>query len=306
MYKLVSLAFATVLLVVSGFAQGQIVFNSIPSPMPANLGSLGFQATQTNAVGDRIVLSGTARNLVTVTQTMSSWGCQSGAWYSGNCVSAPGATFAQPLTLTLFTVGAGGSVGTQIATTTQTFNIPYRPSADPVNCTGGRWFNTADGECYNGFAYNATFNFPGVLVPNQVIYRISYNTSNYGTAPYGTQPCASTPQGCPYDSLNVALEGNPTVGSMSPIGDAYYNSPVAANYCDGGAGGVGVFRLDSGCWTDPEDPTFSYKLSVRFNAVNIPSNANSCKNDGWQTRMRLDGSAFKNQGDCVSYANNGK
>jgi len=31
-----------------------------------------------------------------------------------------------------------------------------------------------------------------------------------------------------------------------------------------------------------------------------------CKNGGWQTLFRADGTPFKNQGDCVSYTNNGK
>ena len=32
----------------------------------------------------------------------------------------------------------------------------------------------------------------------------------------------------------------------------------------------------------------------------------SCKNDGWKTLVRADGTLFKNQGDCVSYvATNG-
>jgi hypothetical protein len=35
-------------------------------------------------------------------------------------------------------------------------------------------------------------------------------------------------------------------------------------------------------------------------------NKDDCKNGGWQTLRRADGSSFKNQGDCVSYANNGK
>ena len=30
--------------------------------------------------------------------------------------------------------------------------------------------------------------------------------------------------------------------------------------------------------------------------------ANACKQDGWQNLVRQDGTGFKNQGDCVSYA----
>jgi hypothetical protein len=35
----------------------------------------------------------------------------------------------------------------------------------------------------------------------------------------------------------------------------------------------------------------------------VPTSVNSCKIGGWQTLRRADGSAFKNQGACVSYVN---
>ena len=43
-----------------------------------------------------------------------------------------------------------------IGSVTQTFAIPYRPSADFINCTGGRWFDGSG--CFNGKAVNLTFN----------------------------------------------------------------------------------------------------------------------------------------------------
>ena len=39
---------------------------------------------------------------------------------------------------------------------------------------------------------------------------------------------------------------------------------------------------------------------------NVATNKDQCKNDGWKTRVRADNTPFKNQGDCVSYTNNGK
>jgi len=39
---------------------------------------------------------------------------------------------------------------------------------------------------------------------------------------------------------------------------------------------------------------------------NVPSNKDQCKNDGWKTQVRADGSTFKNQGDCIQYVNTGK
>jgi hypothetical protein len=38
----------------------------------------------------------------------------------------------------------------------------------------------------------------------------------------------------------------------------------------------------------------------------VATNANACKNGGWQFLQRADGTTFRNQGDCVSYTNNGR
>ncbi|HEX8286784.1 MAG TPA: hypothetical protein VF556_02245 [Pyrinomonadaceae bacterium] len=43
-----------------------------------------------------------------------------------------------------------------------------------------------------------------------------------------------------------------------------------------------------------------------FEPYLIVSNAGQCKKGGWQTLRRADGTPFTNQGDCVSYTNNGK
>lgn len=39
---------------------------------------------------------------------------------------------------------------------------------------------------------------------------------------------------------------------------------------------------------------------------NVPTTANQCKNGGWVTMTRADGSTFTNQGDCMQYVNTGK
>ena len=39
---------------------------------------------------------------------------------------------------------------------------------------------------------------------------------------------------------------------------------------------------------------------------NVPTIAGQCKNGGWTTSTRSDGSTFKNQGDCIQYVNTGK
>lgn len=300
--------FFTVLLVVFGATQafGQKIYDNIPNPFPGNLPSIGYEANQADQFGDRVQFAGTARTLTTVVQGLSSWGCQSGHWYDGLCSTALGATFSHPITLNIYNVGVGNQVGTLIATTTQTFAIPYRPSADNVNCTGanaGKWFDATSATCFNGYATKITFNLTGlgIVVPNQVIYGIKYNTTHYGTPAIGeSAPCYTSSGGCGYDSLNVLTTAvAPTVGVNPAPSDAYFSTLTAANYCDGGAAGTGTFRLDAGCW-------LGFKPTVTFNAANSAASKDSCKNNGWQTVTRADGSTFKNQGDCVSYTQNGK
>jgi hypothetical protein len=46
--------------------------------------------------------------------------------------------------------------------------------------------------------------------------------------------------------------------------------------------------------------------NITLFSANTPANANQCKNNGWQTLTRADGTSFKNQGDCIQYVNTGK
>lgn len=285
------------------FAQGLPIYNSIPSPLPGNVPSIAFESQSVSEFGDRVQFSaGSGRNLVTVEQIMSSWACESGFYANNNCVTTPGATFSHPITLNIYNVGATGAVGSLIKTVTQTFAIPYRPSADNANCTGsnaGKWFDGT--ACRNGLATPITFNVGGLIVPDEVIYGIAFNTTSFGYQPIGAKPCSATEAGCGYDSLNVGLGGTtpPLVGVNPDPTDVYWNTKIAGNYCDGGTGGVGIFRRDGSCWT-------GFQPAVKFNATNAPTNADQCKNGGWMTLTRSDGTLFKNQGDCVSFTKNGR
>lgn len=293
----------TLLFITLGATQAlgqEVIYNNIPGPLPGNLVSQAFEAQSASEFGDRVQFAGTGRKLATVTQVMSSWGCESGHWYSGDCVTTPGATFSHEITLNIYNVGPGASVGTLIGSVTQTFAIPYRPSADNTNCTGGRWLSGTT--CYNGFATPITFNLGGLVVPDEVIYSIAYNTTHYGASPIGEGASCYTPAaGCGYDSLNVAVldpsfTGLPTVGVNPAPDDAYLSSTWTGAYCDSGAGGTGTFRLDpgAGCWT-------GYKPAVKFNAAKPPQAADDCKKGGWQNLTTETGEPFKNQGQCVSY-----
>jgi hypothetical protein len=294
------IAFAMVIVLIAvpmsgSAADGTVIYDNTASPLPGNLVSEGFEATQTSELGDEISFAGTSHMLQQVTVTMSSWACESGSWNNHDCVTTPGATFQVPITFTIYNVADGNAVGTPIAHVTQTFDIPYRPSADDVNCTGadaGKWYSNIDGKCDNGLATNITFDFSsaGVTLPDSVIYGISYNTSSYGDDPIGVSG--------PYDSLNVGLnnESAPTVGTDVNPDAVFWNTSTASNYTDGGAGGVGTFRQDTG-WA-------GFVPAVRFTAtVPAPTSKDQCKAGGWQ---QFDNPHFKNQGDCVQFVNTGK
>lgn len=235
----------------------QVIYDSTTTPNPPNLVSEAYEATQTSELGNQITFApGTSRILSQATITLSSWGCQSGGWTNG-CVTTPGSTFQEPITLNIYNVNPDNSVGSLITSVTQTFNIPYRPSSDPADCllNQTQWYSSATGECYNGLATNVTFNIPSVVVPSTIIYGIAYNTSDYGSPPDGdSTDCHATPEGCGYDSLNVGLTiaDQPSIGSDPLPGTVYQNTDYAPYFCDGGLAGTGTFRLDSPnsapCW----------------------------------------------------------
>lgn len=217
-----------------------LVYNSIPGPLPPNVPSLGFEASAASEFGDLIQFAGTNRTLTQVTLVITA-----GA-LAANFPAFPGAggpTWSHPLTLNLYNVDNSGpnpAPGTLIATRTQTFAIPWRPVADPTCANPAQW-RASDGNCYSGLAFTVSFNFAGTVVPNQIIYGLAFNTQNHGYAPIGAPG--------PYDSLNQGVAQVPPSLGSNPFPDtAYVNFSSAGNYADGGAGGVGIFRRDTG-WT---------------------------------------------------------
>jgi hypothetical protein len=178
-----------------------------------------------------------------------------------------------------------------LASATQTFNIPYRPSAaavaSPGHCASGttnwsgytndgtQWYDATDGNCYFGINYTATFNF-NVTLPSTVVYGISYNTNQ-------TDP--SVAANSPMNSLNVEESIEPTnvtVGSDTDPGNVFA-SGVSGNDVGGSGGEVTCSTVGtnfeqystavdphSGCGeTTSLTPTYasvSFVPAVQFNA----------------------------------------
>ena len=291
----VSILLLTALLVLFGatsvLAQaGTTVYNHIPTPLPPNVPSLGFQANQTAEFGDNVLLAGTDRHAASAIVTMSDWALHS------TYPSMPAAGFNHPITLNIYSVNHSGpnpALGALLGTITKTFLIPWRPEADPL-CPGGTAWRASDNLCYNGLAFKITFDLRGLnlTLPSDVIVGVAYNTNTWGYHPIGLPG--------PYESLNVGLaSGTPASVGVDIEPDAvFWNTSTPSNYTDGGAGGVGIFRRDDN-WT-PYAPAF------QLTAYTIATTKEGCKNNGWQTLTRADGTPFKNQGACIAYVEDKK
>jgi hypothetical protein len=272
-----------------------VVYNATPNPLPPNVASVGFEATSTSQFGDYVHLAGTDRVLKTVTVTMSDWALysdySSDARYLGNS-----ATWSHPITVNVYSnhLGANGVPDTLLATRTQTTTIPWRPAADPT-CSNGTAWRAGDGDCYNGVAFNASFDMssPSVVLPTDVIVGIAYNTADYGATPLHVAG--------PYNSLNVGAPTGQTasVGTDDNANNVFWNTSFAGFYSDGGAAGVGIFRQDTG-WSP--NGTVAIQITASAPLVGPPTTKDQCKDGGWTT---FNNPSFKNQGDCVSYVATG-
>jgi hypothetical protein len=234
----------------AGTADAALIYNNQPTPKPKNLSSIGFEATSTSEFGGQVEFAGTNRTSPTVSVLMSSWACQN-LQGGAACATTPHSSFSWPITLNVYEVGSENSVGALIATTTESVNVPFRPSAGkhcPVNSEGDVGYGS---QCYHGLAFKANFSLPGVTVPSKAIISVAYNTSDYGSAPTHEASVGE-------DSLNVALSGTPSVGSDPLPGDAYVNSSWSAMY--GGLGTPGTFSI-AGEWAEYQ-PVFKIQAKA--------------------------------------------
>jgi hypothetical protein len=265
------LAAGACLAVSASVANAAMIYNNIPAgPLAGNLPSVGFEATKTSEFGGEVGFSNARRTNPSVAVVMSSWACEQGSWTwpsSGSkCQTVMGATFSQAVTLNIYAVGPGNAVGALLKTATQTFAMPYRPSASRycVGSSAGDYI--IKNQCYHGKVFKITFENLGVTLPTAVIIGVAYNTSDYGVTPQRPQPCNSQSGGCPYDSLNVAVREAtesyaPTAGSDPLPESVFINSQTAGNYCEN-PGGVNTFAESKNCWTG-EQPVFEvYKTTL--------------------------------------------
>jgi hypothetical protein len=230
-------------------SQATVIYSSVPDILPPNLPSLGYQATSTSEFGDHITFAAGPRRLNTVTVTMSNWALES-------TYNTGGAGYNQNLTLNLYNYAGNAVAGGLIATQTLNTLIPWRPEADP-SCAGGGWL-AGDGSCYNGLAFNVVFDFSAldILLPNELVFGLAFDTQSHGANPTGIAG--------PYNSLNFALAGAPTIGTDNNPDGVFWNTSHQPFLTTGTAGVFGA-DIDSS-----QNGWGGYVPAVAFDANEIP------------------------------------
>lgn len=240
--KTCSITAAVVMAASTQFAMADAtIFNNIPGTLDHSYYSLGYQATQTSEFGSRIDFGGTARDLTSVTVTMVDWAKQ-----EDYDPSEATTGFYHDFTFNIYAAGSGYSHGALLGSVTQTKFVPYRPTG---------WDR-------NGYAFNMSFDLTGLSLtaPDSIVYGLAFNTQSYGASPMGSAGA--------YNSLNFGVNdaagGGVTVGSTD-LDTVFLNTSTAGWYTDGGANGVGIFRMDT-AWT-------GYAPMVEFSATPAPGAA---------------------------------
>ena len=234
-------------------AAAEVIFDYIPSPLPGNVASYSYESWGVAEAGDGISFSTNGpQTLDNAKVVVSSWACETGTgWAAENavpCETTPGSTFAVPITLNIYDPNDDMSL---VDTTTQTFNIPFRPSTNPecpATANGQGWGQ----DCFLGLADTIRFDLTGVVAPDEIVYGVSWNTASFGYEPLGGSAECQAAQyaGCDSSLLNLGIEGTAPadVGTDESPNGAYQYSVFSSAYCDGGTAGSSLFRFDDGCW----------------------------------------------------------
>ncbi len=278
-------------------AAASTVYDAIPATLAPNYPSQPFQAQQVTEFGDYVHLGGTDRTLTTIDLTMSDWALASTpanvAFCAASASNCDGTGFFWPITVNVYNNTLVNDIPTTLlGTKTINTHIMWRPEAD-LTCAGGTAWRAADTNCYNGFAFNTSFDLSSLnlTLPNDVIVGFVYNTQTYGPNPTGVDG--------PYNSLNIAVPSSDpvTVGTDDSADKAFWNTSTVGWYTNPACLG-NTFCQDSN-WTP------NGTIAMRINAITpivatTPANKDECKGNGWKS---FNNPSFKNQGQCVSFTN---
>ncbi len=215
----------------AGTAGAEVVYNNVPSPLPANFASIGLAATSTNEFGGEVELAGAARSKPTVTVVMSSWSCQSGGWNEGNCSTPkPNKGFKVPVTVKVY--AANELSEGPVASVTKNIKMKYRPSESPEQCPTGTWYDAATTACSHGLAFPISLKLGKLKkMPKYSVITVAF--------PHSSGPA---------ESLNVSVsepeEETLSVGGQ-PVEEWFANSTSSEMYCPG-AKDIGTLGPEEG------------------------------------------------------------
>jgi hypothetical protein len=105
----------------------------------------------------------------------------------------------------------------------------------------------------------------------------------------------------PASAYGVKIQGVTTFPPPMNAGCNWWGSPD-------GPGPVGTGH---GCQVSPHVAYSPWRVTPTHDTAacvgnNVPTTDGQCKNGGWITLVRPDGSIFKSQGDCIQFVNNGR
>ncbi len=153
-----------------------------------------------------------------------------------------------PVTIKVYNVGELDEG--PIAEATKTKKMFYRPTTNTEKCDTERWYDSADGHCYHGYAFPISIKLPHLKkMPRRSVITVSY-------------PHASGPA----QSLNIANsepeEKTLSIGAQ-PVEDWFVNSTWSGMYC---TGTVGVLGPEGGtCSSEEEGTVYQPVLAVEAN-----------------------------------------
>jgi hypothetical protein len=163
------------------------------------------------------------------------------------------------------------------------------------NLTGGGWVHAVGLEA----------NTPGVVVTGNSISNVSAPGTDRIAVWFESKDTSFSTGHVNQNSLDVTIAAFGI--AVQPALSAGGSVDGTCNWW-GSAAGPGPVGPDSGSQVSPNVIFKPWLIAPGGACIggNVPTNKDQCKNDGWQTHVRPDGSTFKNQGDCIQYVNTGK
>lgn len=226
----------------------ETVYCNMPATLGLSYASLSFAAQSTFGLGDQVELASTARELTSVDVVLVSWA--KAATYPLYSLQNPEG-WNHPVTITVFDMNGAGVLN-RVGEFTREIFVPWRPLLLP----NGKPYR------FNGIALNAHFDFPpGLVLPARPVFLVSYNTQNSGFLPIEIPG--------PYNELNVAVGGGPTVGTdVNPAAALWVRS--ATN------------------WVYPATGTSPPMFTVKACGISDPADSGPQTNAGtWQITAKI-------------------